>query len=254
VLYARIATGYRPGGPILQFNGAPADFPTSYDPDSTTNYEVGTKGSTEDGRFSYDVALFYIAWEDIQILSLFESSTSPVKVNVTNNAGEAVSKGLEWNLAWQITENLVVSDNGSWIDATLDESAPVMGGYEGDQLPWVPEFSNTLNLDYTTQWGAASVSAGVSWRYTGERHTGFGAPEDPSQDRYPGTYVELPSEDTFSAQIVANFERYRVRAYVQNLTDERMLTSYETGGGANFEGIGQIIQPRTFGVMVGASF
>ena len=129
-----------------------------------------------------------------------------------------------------------------------------MGGLKGDQLPYVPEWSNTLNLDYTTQWGAASVSAGVSWRYTGERYTGFGAPEDPSQDRFPGTYVELPSEDTFSAQVVANFERYRVRAYVQNLTDERMLTQYSTGGGANQEGIGQIIQPRTFGVMVGASF
>ena len=254
VLYARVATGYRPGGPNLPFTGASADYPTSFDSDTTTNYEVGAKGSTEDGRFSYDVALFYIDWEDIQILSLFESSTSEVSVNVTGNAGEAVSKGLEWNLAWQMTENLVVSSNGSWIDATLAESAPLLGGFKGDQLPFVPEFSNTLNLDYTTQWGAASVSAGVSWRYTAERHTSFGAPDDPSQGRSAGSYVELPSENTFSAQIVANFERFRVRAYVQNLTDERMLTNYSTGGGSNQEGVGQIIQPRTFGVMVGASF
>jgi outer membrane receptor protein involved in Fe transport len=90
--------------------------------------------------------------------------------------------------------------------------------------------------------------------YTGERYTGFGAPIDESQDRFPGSYVELPSEDTFSAQVVAEFERYRVRAYVQNLTDERMLNTYSTSGGRNQEGIGQIIQPRTFGVMVGASF
>jgi iron complex outermembrane receptor protein len=254
LLYARIATGYRPGGPSLMIPGAPADFPLSYKPDSTVNYEVGTKGSTEDGRFSYDVALFYIDWTDIQILSQFISSVSGTPYNITDNAGTAVSKGLEWNLAWQMTENLVLSDNGAWIQATLDEAAPSMGGLEGDQLPYVPEWSNTLNLDYTTQWGTALVSMGVTWRYTGERYTGFGAPDDPSQDRFPGSHVKLPSENTFSAQVVANFERFRVRAYVQNLTDERMLTSYRTGGGNNLEGIGHIIQPRTFGVMVGVSF
>jgi len=254
VLYGRIATGYRPGGPGLMIPGAPADFPLSYEPDSTLNYEVGTKGSTEDGRFSYDVALFYIDWTDIQILSRFVSEVSGTAYNVTDNAGKAVSKGLEWSLAWQITENLVLSDNGSWIEATLSEDAPGLGGLKGDQLPTVPEWSNTLNLDYTTQWRGASVSSGVSWSYNGARYTGFGAPSDPSQDRSPGSYVELPSANTFSAQVVANFERFRVRAYVQNLTDERMLASYYTGGGSNGEGTGMVIQPRTFGVMVGASF
>ena len=254
VLYGRIATGYRPGGPGLMIPGAPADFPLSYEPDSTLNYEVGTKGSTEDGRFSYDVALFYIDWTDIQILSRFVSEVSGTAYNVTDNAGKAVSKGLEWSLAWQITENLVLSDNGSWVKATLSEDAPALGGFAGDQLTYVPEWSNTLNLDYTTQWRGASVSSGVSWSYNGARYTGFGAPSDPSQDRYPGSYVELPSANTFSAQVVANFERFRVRAYVQNLTDERMLASYYTGGGSNGEGTGMVIQPRTFGVMVGASF
>jgi outer membrane receptor protein involved in Fe transport len=254
LLYARVATGYRPGGPALVIPGAPPDFPLSYGSDSTVNYEIGTKGSTEDGRFSYDVAAFYIDWTDIQILTQFVSESSGQTFTITGNGGTARSKGLEWNLAWQIADGLVLSDNGSYVDAKLTETAASLGGLKGDQLPMVPEWSNTLNLDYTREMGSALVSMGVTWRYTGERYTGFGAPADPSLDRAPGSHVKLPSSNTFSAQIIANFERFRVRAYVQNLTDERQLTGYLVGSAFNTTGTGQIIQPRTIGIMVGASF
>ncbi len=257
LIYGRIATGYRPGGPALIIPGAPPDFPLSYTSDSTVNYEIGTKGTTEDGRFTYDVAAFYIDWTDIQILTQFISTTSGQTFTITGNAGTAVSKGLEWDVAWELTEGLVLSDNGAYVDAKLTESARGLGGVDGDQLPFVPEWTNTLNLDYSTNIGSAFVTMGVSWVYTGVRYTGFGAPtpqQPPEDERFPGSHVKLPSDHTFSAQIIASFERFRVRLYVQNLTDERVLTAYNTGSDFNHTGSGQIIQPRTYGISVGARF
>src|SRR5262249_6219985 len=46
MIYARVATGYRLGGPNLE--AALSQIPLSYDPDTTTNYEVGVKGNLSD--------------------------------------------------------------------------------------------------------------------------------------------------------------------------------------------------------------
>src|SRR5262249_30648422 len=65
MIYSRLASGYRPGGPnatcILY------DANCAYKPDRTKNYEIGAKGSLGEGIFSYDVSAYYIDWSDIQI-------------------------------------------------------------------------------------------------------------------------------------------------------------------------------------------
>ncbi len=255
LVYGRIATGYRPGGPSLLIPGAPPDFPLSYSSDSTVNYEIGSKGTAAGGRFSYDFAAFYIDWTDIQILSQYTSTTSGQTFNITGNAGEARSKGLEWNFSWTLAEGLVLSDNGAYVSAELTESAPGLGGVKGDQLPLVPDWTNTLNLDYSTDISGVPVKMGVSWIYTGERYTGFRAATDPNDERFPGSHIALPSYSAFNAQISAHFDRFRVSLFGMNLTDEQAISGgYSTGGGYNMTGQGQIIQPRTIGVSVGASF
>jgi outer membrane receptor protein involved in Fe transport len=254
MVYARVATGYRPGGPALIIPGAPPDFPLSYKSDSTVNYELGTKGATQDGRFTWDLAAFYIDWTDIQVLTQFVSESSGVTYTITGNAGTARSKGLEWNLGWEATDQLMFTVNGAYVDAKLTEDARGLGGYDGDQLPFVPEWTNTVNADYTVDFGDVPVTFGVTWRYVGKRYTGFGAPASPDADRGPGSHVELPDYHTFAAQIIATYDRWRFRVYGQNLTDERALTAYSPGSGYNLTGFGQIIQPRTFGFSVGLSF
>ncbi len=67
-IYARVAKGFRPGGPNVVPPGAPAEVQT-YDSDSLISYEVGIKAQTADGRFSIDAALFHIDWKDIQLIA-----------------------------------------------------------------------------------------------------------------------------------------------------------------------------------------
>ena len=72
MLYARVATGYRPGGPNVFLPGVP---PT-VDSDSMTNYEIGVKSSLAGGAVQLEAAVFYMDWDDIQLGVAFPNGTS----------------------------------------------------------------------------------------------------------------------------------------------------------------------------------
>jgi outer membrane receptor protein involved in Fe transport len=71
--YARVASGYRPGGPNALPPGAPAGVPRNYESDSTVNYELGSRTTLLDHRLSIDVAAFLIDWSKIQLLQVVEN-------------------------------------------------------------------------------------------------------------------------------------------------------------------------------------
>src|SRR5262249_50752767 len=68
MIYARIATGYRPGATNAAFAVVSAEgrIPLEVDPDRTTNYELGYKAELLDHRLQLSTSLFHIAWSDIQ--------------------------------------------------------------------------------------------------------------------------------------------------------------------------------------------
>ena len=105
-LYARIANGFRPGGPNVIAAGSPPGTPTSYGSDSTINYELGWKGENEARTFAFDLAAFHIDWEDIQLLARVGN------VNINTNAGSAESDGVEVSMAFWPAEQLKLLSDG----------------------------------------------------------------------------------------------------------------------------------------------
>src|SRR3546814_17676395 len=67
MLYGRVATGYRPGGP----NVIVPNVPPSVDADRMTNYEIGLKADLADRMVSVDAAFFWLDWTDIQVTRAF---------------------------------------------------------------------------------------------------------------------------------------------------------------------------------------
>ena len=96
LLYARIATGYRPGGPNLAIPDQPASYPKDYGSDSIYNYELGARSYLFDKKVDFDIALYDIQWSHIQIETVVDTATGPY--TVTGNAGSASSRGFEWSL------------------------------------------------------------------------------------------------------------------------------------------------------------
>src|SRR6185437_1656236 len=60
-------------------------------------------------------------------------------------------------------------------------NAPAAGGFDGDELPYVPKFSNSLDAASTWKaFGGYNAFAGVTWSYIGSRVIGFGVVSTPT--------------------------------------------------------------------------
>lgn len=246
-VYARIATGYRPGGPNVLPPGTPPGTPGSYESDRLTNYEVGIKGGWLDGTLSLEAAAFLLDWEDIQLFAVVND------IGINANGGKAVSKGLEFTATAVPTDNLTLSLNGAWTDAYLEEDThPVVGGLDGDPLPWVAEWTTTAAADYEWPVGGDIMAwVGGDISYTGERTAGFG------QRDSTGAIRNVPSYTTVDLRAGFDTGRWSVEAYAQNLTDERGITSlggYDPTVAPNGAATVGFIRPRTIGFTVGVEF
>ena len=246
LLYARYATGFRPGGPNIPTPTLPD--PPSFLSDSTRNIEVGFRTNLFGRRLSIDLATFYILWKDVQILGIVQTPTGPVGIN--GNSGSAKNYGLEWNFQLRPVEGLSLGLLGAYTNAKLSADALGLGAKSGDQLPFVPDVSNTLNVDYTWNGsGGYAGNVGASWTYTGVRYTGFSPSVATTEP-----HVKLPTYNTLRVQVGLDNGKYSAEVYADNLTNSRGITSYSNSGGHAQTGLAVFIQPRTVGVQLGAKF
>src|SRR6202012_4657350 len=111
--YARVATGWRPGGPNDLPPVVPPGTPKSFAPDSLTDYELGVKSDLPLANLSFDAAVYDIQWRDIQLLELVNG------FNINGNGGKAESKGAEADITWTPLDRLVLNLNGAYTDAKL---------------------------------------------------------------------------------------------------------------------------------------
>jgi outer membrane receptor protein involved in Fe transport len=246
-IYARIAKGYRPGGPNAVNPLAPPIVPRTFASDSTMNYEIGIKGDV--GRdITYDLTAFYIDWSKIQLLANVSN------FGVNTNGGSAESKGVEGSVVWAATHELTLSANGAYVEANLTENTPaLLGGKSGDRLPFSSPFTGSLNADYTHlvpggagAMGDMRVFAGGTVQFTGRRRSDFNA-----------TFgqTSLPSYTALDLRAGIEVRGYRVTLYAKNVTDERGILSFAAPGGAP-AGAAQLglMRPRSVGVALSASF
>ena len=251
--YARVAKGYRPGGPnVIPPNtvGAPA----SYNPDTTTSYELGFKGQTPDHRASLDVAVYHIDWNDIQLTQTINNFT------VNANGGKAKVDGFELTGTVRPLAGLNLSANAAYTNARLTQDLPVVVGVvnarKGTQLPYTPEFSFAVNGDYDWAVGSGTQAyVGASYRWlstqTASYSTAFVAAH--------GHQLQVPAYGVFDLRGGLDFGRFSVEAYAKNLFDARGVTSTvgPTANGAPIYPGGAIgtgvIRPRVVGISLTAS-
>jgi iron complex outermembrane recepter protein len=244
--YVRVATGFSPGGPNEPSSLLPN--PPPYRSDSTRNYEVGLRADLFEKRFTADVDVFDIRWKDVQTVDYVETSSGPV--GLVDNSGAAESRGVEWNLLWRPLPGLSVGLLGAYTDAKLTSDALVLGGTNGEALPYVPGVTDTLNLDYTWHaFGSAVGFLGSSYTYTGTRYTDFS-----SSTTVIESHVKLPVYNTLKIEAGVDDGHYSVELFGSNLTNARGITEYANSGGANQTGLAAFIQPRTIGIELGAKF
>ena len=240
MFYARAATGYRPGGPNVILPGVPPTF----DADTIINYELGFKARLANRTVTLDVALFRMDWDDIQVAQAFGGTSGLA------NGGTARSQGVEGALLWNPVSGLTLGANAAFTDAELTEDAPAISGLDGDRLSLIPRFSGALTANYSFPVStSAEAEIGGGIRHTGSRFSSVES--DPDALRIESyTAVDLNASVTFS-------ERYTVRAYVRNLTnDGGPIARSIINNGLNQPSHINVVplQPRTIGLALDLAF
>ncbi|MEM9152475.1 MAG: TonB-dependent receptor, partial [Cyanobacteria bacterium P01_F01_bin.3] len=186
-LYARIASGYRPGYVNTPVNdritGQVAS--TTVRSDTLWSYEVGAKGNEFDGRFSYDLALWAMDWDD------FQATLSLSGVATGGNAGVSQSSyGFEGTFNLLLTDNFRIQNTVAYTESTLDDDSVVLGAVDGEETRRLPDWTASLRAGYDYNIGDIDASIGFGVRYVGElsgpyigdvtRGIGFGRNRDQS--------------------------------------------------------------------------
>ncbi|HEX5182232.1 MAG TPA: TonB-dependent receptor [Allosphingosinicella sp.] len=252
-LYARVAKGFRPGGPNVIAPNAPPQVPRTYGSDSVISWEAGLKMQSADHRFTLDAAAFHIDWKDIQLFTTVVANGVPFGVNI--NGSGAKSDGAELTATARPLAGLELSLNGAYTDARLTDDTPAtVGGRKGDPLPFTPKFSAAANADYHWQLSSAvRAHVGASLRHL----SGQTGPYDAAFVAAQGRQRHIPAYNVLDLGAGVNFGHFDLEAFVKNLGNSRGITSVAGTATPIFPngaiGTG-IIRPRTIGLSLGFNY
>jgi iron complex outermembrane receptor protein len=266
LLFTTYSEGFRPpvtnrvgGGKATSNEGAFENFriPVYSTTDTLKNYEVGMKGDFFDGILRVNATGYYSEITDLQTSRYDPTNISFLQF--TDNVGDAEIRGIDGDITWLATDNLVINGAFSWIDSELTRLNDELQGIAppvGSKLPYSADLSANLRARYYFQlpngWDGF-VNGSLS--YTGDRlagmnmgayaledatnliyGTGTGLSIEREADVYSGVnYPDRNGEDFAGGRYVqdsyvlgnvsvgVNHDGWKVELYVDNVTDEHAV-------------------------------
>lgn len=155
-VYANTARSFKPN------SGAPAGATgRGFDPEKGKSYELGVKWEALDRQLSVDAAIYHIVKENVL-------TRDPADPNYSVAAGQVRSRGLDINIAGNITPQWRVIGGYAYVDAevTKDNRLPT-----GTRLANIPRNSFSLLNTYEFQDGLAKgLGLGIGVKYVDDRN------------------------------------------------------------------------------------
>lgn len=220
MLYAQVSRGYRANGINA---GILASMETTDDPDiigqleglqdfdeeTLLNYEAGFKGSLLRDTLSTRVAAFYMDRDDQQVkdsLTIERPDSSTAFIDYFNNAAKGNNYGMELELNWLATEQLVLYANMGWLETEFDEYVDREGndlsGREQAQAPNY-QFAAGGRYDFGAGFYARLDAEGKDSFYFSDRHD-----------------VQSPAYELLHVRAGYATGNWSVALWVRNVTDE----------------------------------
>ena len=212
---------------------------TTYKPEYSWNYEIGTHLNLFNGKLQADFAAFYMDTRDQQIAKFAESGLG----RITVNAGESESYGVEANLVASLNRHLQLNASYGYTEATfIKYNAGEDQDYSGNYVPFVPR--HTLNIGgsyafhFPNSW-AESLTLGANCAGAGKIY--WTEANHVSQNFYTSlnSYISLKAKNV------------QVDLWGRNLTDNEYTTFYFESMGRGYE---QHSKPLQVGVDVRLHF
>jgi outer membrane receptor protein involved in Fe transport len=227
--YATMAEGFRTGGTNILRSVSTA--PDVYEEDVVTNQELGLKMTLLDGRLTWNMAIYQMTWEDMQLVAA-DPTISFGWGQVTVNAGEAEIEGLETNFAWAATDRLTFDGSLSLhssevtVGATIGDDVVIA---EGEKLPLAPEVKFSLGAELGFMAGDWDGFARIDYSYVDEQtNSTQGSQLLTSSTLLRGTTTTMP--DYSIANLIVGFSKddWNINIALNNIADERAITYVPT--------------------------
>ncbi|KMT64185.1 TonB-dependent receptor [Catenovulum maritimum] len=159
-IYATYAKGYKAGGFDLVNESNVAD-DAEYDSEVARVYELGVKHAWQNNRLN--LALFHGSYDNLQV-SVFNGA---IGFNVAN-APSSTSKGISVNFVNYLTNSLVLSVSGEYLDFEYDvypeancskteelATGTSLCDWSGRSTPFTPKYKANVNLEYHNEIGSS---------------------------------------------------------------------------------------------------
>jgi len=251
-VYGRVASGFR--APTIQDRIADDVEITTADSETIMSYEIGYKALWD--RVRLNVAGFYYVVDDMQLVAVggADNSTSLL------NADEGIGYGVELEIDFAVTENLVLSGGFGYNKTEInDDTLSVPGGalvtvqdpldangfaiIDDNPFQHAPEWTGNLEIDYTYPLASGNELYVFSdWKFKGETND------------FLYENIEFTTDTQFEGGLrfgYRNIDRdYSIGFFGRNITDEDNAI-----GGIDFaNNTGYVNEPRVYGVEASYSF
>jgi outer membrane receptor protein involved in Fe transport len=257
LVYATYSEGFRVGGsnPIKPASVLPGDYAS----DKLKNYEIGLKSEWLDNTLRFNVAAYYMKWENFAVQ--IEDPQALFQLGFVNLPSAEIP-GAEADFAFSVNENWQLDGALSWNDAQVDGAASLDFGedeqgnplgftvQDGARLPITPDWQATLGIEYRAsgQLFDAQPYARFDFAYVGESVNSLEGIE---------SVINLTPVDTQDAYETGDLrlgldgDRWSASLFVDNVWDERAEIFFSNRWGVQRLAINR---PRTYGLQLRFNF
>jgi len=231
LLYAKVSTGYKAGG-FTDLN--------SYDPETVTSYEIGSKNEFLNGLVQLNISGHYDDYANQQVTQIVGSDLGGGTMIL--NAGKSEIYGIETDLTVRPTPSTRIGASVNWLHARFTDFAAALDGVNvqlaGNQLPNAPDWTVGLNADQDIHIGSSTLTAHVDGKFTSSQYFSYTNYQDVRQ----GSYFLGNARLTYSRE----GSPWQVSVYVNNITDKAYFINAEENSYSNNYRY-TFSAPRTFG-------
>lgn len=249
MLFARYARGFRSGGYNASVTAQTGV--NTVEPEKIDSVEVGLKSQWLDGRLTFNAALFYYEWQNMQ-LNIQGVTPAGLNASTLRNAALGVARGAELELVAVPVPGLRLELNAGLTDAEYRNFTSQLANgsvtdYSGNKFARAPEISLGSSIEYEWTLGArGALVFGTDWQYQSGIFYSSVDQVDPFQKQ--GGYTLGNARLSYRTPD----ESLEVAAYIRNVTDKSYdFITVVPANGAYRTTTGN---PQTYGLWLRKSF
>ena len=209
-------------------------------------YEAGFKSTLLDGSVRFNAAGYYYDWNDMQARAALDRidpvSGQNVRVITLGTAGDTEIYGVEAELTWQLTTELLVYTGVNLMDSEIKS-----GDYDGQDPAHAPDFSINGLVSYTASQSIGGFRPFAQFDYSYTDSNQFILPNHPAavQDSYTllNARIGIRTDDG----------RWELAGWGRNLSDKVYFSEIFGPASGFLPGRLHYGPPRIFGVSLSYS-